>query len=261
MNSFKAATIRTLNRILPDRVKNSVFHLSFHLAREEFDRYAYEHNFAPSMRFGLSAMAIRGFAPKTIIDVGAFEGSWSRTARHIWPSSRLVMIEPNLAKHTQLADVAKDLDATVFSELLGAENDQAVEFAVMGSGSSVMNERSALPRTVETRHLRKLDSLLTGIEPPGLLKVDTQGYELQVLRGASGLLPEVEAVLLEIAIIEINEGAPLLHDVIVYMASLGFVAYDILEIHRRPLDKALNQIDIMFVREHSALLSDKRHFA
>ena len=67
--------------------------------------------------------------------------------------------------------------------------------------------------------------------------------------------------MLEIAIIEINEGAPLLHDVIAFMRSLGFVAYDILEIHRRPLDKALNQVDIVFVREQSVLLSDKRHFA
>jgi hypothetical protein len=33
-----------------------------------------------------------------------------------------------------------------------------------------------------------------------------------------------------------------------------------LELHRRPLDKALNQVDVMFVRECSVLLSDKRHF-
>jgi len=52
--------------------------------------------------------------------------------------------------------------------------------------------------------------------------------------------------LLEIAIIESNEGAPLLHDVVAFMKTLGFVAYDILEVHRRPLDKALNQFDIIF---------------
>jgi hypothetical protein len=46
-----------------------------------------------------------------------------------------------------------------------------------------------------------------------------------------------------------------------FMKGLGFVTYDILEIHRRPLDKALSQIDFLFVREQSPLIADKRHFA
>jgi FkbM family methyltransferase len=260
MNALKTAAIRVLNRVLPGRTKNSFFHLSFHLARAEFERFAHEYSFAPHMQFGLTEMAMRGFYPKTIIDVGAFEGAWSHMVKQIWPISRLCMIEPNLEKRTHLVKVAKDLDATLFFELLGAENNQAVRFNVMGSGSSIMKERSGVPRTVETRYLRTLDAMIKEIKPPGLLKIDAQGYELQILKGALETLLRVDAVLLEIAIIEINEGAPIFHDVIGFMRSHGFVAYDILEIHRRPLDKALNQIDVMFVREHSVLLSDKRHF-
>jgi FkbM family methyltransferase len=261
VGKFKTATIAFLGRILPDRMKNSIFHLSFHLARAEFDRFAHDYSFAPHMKFGLAAMAARGFEPRTIVDVGAFKGDWSQLAKEIWPASRLIMIEPNLANQARLIDVAKNLDASFFCDLLGAENDRAVQFNVMGSGSSIMSERSALPRTIETRYLRRLDSLLKQVEPPGLLKIDAQGYELQILKGASELLPAFEAVLLEIAIIEINEGAPLLHDVLVFMKGLGFVTYDFLEIHRRPLDQTLNQVDIIFVREQSRLIADKRHFA
>jgi FkbM family methyltransferase len=213
------------------------------------------------MQFGLKAMSDRGFTPRTVIDVGAFNGKWSTMAKQIWPESYLFMIEPNLANRSCLLKIAKELDATLISEVLGADNDRAVEFYLMGSGSSVMNERSNVPRVVETRYLRRLDSLVGTVNAPTLLKIDAQGYELQVLKGASQTLLTVEAVLLEIATIEINEGAPLLHDVIIFMHSLGFVAYDILEIHRRPLDKALNQVDIIFVPEHSKLLADKRHYA
>lgn len=118
-----------------------------------------------------------------------------------------------------------------------------------------------MQRRVETRRLRKLDTLLVDIEPPGLLKIDAQGYEMQIMKGAVKVLPAFEAVVLEVATIEINEGAPVLHDVVGFMKAAGFVAYDILEIHRRPLDNALNQVDIMFVREQSTLMADKRHFA
>ena len=261
MNALKTATIDVLRRILPARIKRALFHLAFHLDRAEFEKFAHEYSFAPHMKLGLAAMAKRGFAPKSVVDVGAFLGDWSILAKQIWPASRLFMIEPNLANQARLADLAEQLDATLFCDLVGAENDQAVQFNVMGPGSSIMSERSGLPRTVETRRLRTLDSLLNEVDPPGLLKIDAQGYELQILKGALQVLPAFEAVLLEIAIIEVNEGAPLLYDVVVFMKSLGFVAYDILEIHRRPLDKALNQVDIIFVREQSRLIADKRHFA
>jgi FkbM family methyltransferase len=261
MNVLKTVTIGVLSRILPLRIKNSLFHLAYHLAPEESEKFAYNYSFAPNMRLGLTAMADRGFSPRTIIDVGAFEGSWSKLAMHIWPSSKLFMIEPNWENKGRLAVLAKQLGATLFSELLGQENGLNVEFKVMGSGSSIMEERSTLPRRTEARRLRTLDSLLKDIERPALLKIDAQGYELEILKGASMILPAFEAVLLEVAIIEINEGAPLLHDVVAFMKTRRFVAYDIVEIHRRPLDHALNQVDIVFVSEQSHLIADKRHFA
>jgi FkbM family methyltransferase len=261
MNSFKSAMIAVLRRMLPKRVRNTFFRLSFHLANEEFTNYAYHYAHAPDMGLGLAAMAARGFCPKTVVDAGAFEGNWSRLARQIWPASRLLMVEPNVGKRDALLQVAKDLRAELICELLGAKDGLEVQFFVMESGSSIMAERSPLPRVAETRRLRTLDSLLKKVERPAFLKIDAQGYELQILEGAARLLEAFEAVLLEVAIIEINEGAPLLHDVTAYMKAHGFVAYDILEIHRRPLDKALNQVDIVFVREDSRLVADKRHFA
>src|SRR5262249_4097827 len=113
----------------------------------------------------------------------------------------------------------------------------------------------------ETRRLRRLDSVIHTIDPPAFLKIDAQGYELEILKGAADVLASFDAILLEIATIEINEGAPLLHDVVPFMTAIGFVAYDILEVHRRPLDGALNQIDIVFVRKNCPLIADKRHFA
>lgn len=260
MNKFKTTITELLRSILPGNVKNSLLHLSFHLARPEFDRFAYDYNYAPNMELGLAAFAGRGFLPKTIIDVGAFEGDWSSMARQLWPEGRIFMVEPNLSKQTQLSAVASNINASVFCELLGANDNIVVPYNVMESGSSVLSERSPLDRFVENRSLRRLDSLLNRIEAPAFLKVDTQGYELEVLKGSTLILPSIDAILLEVAIIEINEGAPLLHEVLAHMKSIGFVTFDILEIHRRPLDKALNQIDILFVRENSSFLSDKRHF-
>ena len=62
MNPLKTTTIEVLDRILPDRIKNSIFHLAFHLARAEFERFAYEYSFAPHMQFGLPPWEARLFS-------------------------------------------------------------------------------------------------------------------------------------------------------------------------------------------------------
>ena len=261
VNKVKTHVVTLLRHLLPKRIRDSLLHLSFHIAPDEFKKFAHLYSFAPDMELGLEAFKRLGFAPGAILDVGAFEGDWARMARRLWPQSRLILIEPNRAKKPLLEAISVELGAELHCELLGATDGQDVEFHLMGSGSSVMGERSPLPRTTEHRQLRRLDSLLNGIPPPALLKIDAQGYELEILKGATGLMQSIDAVLLEVALIEINEGAPLLYDVLVFMQERGFVAYDILEIHRRPLDRALNQVDILFLKQNSLLISDKRHFA
>lgn len=261
MNTLKTATINVLQRVLPARIKNSMLHLSYHLARAEFEKFAHHYAHAPSMHHGLAAMAQRGLRPRTVVDAGAYQGDWSRLAKRIWPSCRLIMVEPNGKNCERLTGTAGDLKAELSCELLGAEEGREVRFNVMASGSSIMNERSPLARNVENRRLRTLDSIVRNVEAPAFLKIDAQGYELQILMGAPRALACAEAVLLEVALIEVNEGAPLLHEVVAFMKARGFLAYDILEIHRRPLDGALNQVDIVFVREQSRLIADKRHFA
>jgi FkbM family methyltransferase len=257
--NIKRAILGVLEWALPPRAKVFLFHLGFNLAPEEFARFSYEYALAPNMRFGLAAAANRGLRPKTIVDIGAFEGSWASLAHSVWPEAQLIMIDPN--RRRELNATAERLGAALHYELLGAKDGMDVEFYVMDSGSSVFSERSPLSRTTVTRNVRTLDSLVKNLDAPVFLKLDAQGYEVEILRGANETLKSVNALLLEVSLIEVNNGAPLLNEVVAFVGTLGFVAYDILEFHRRPLDRALNQIDVLFVRPSSSLLADKRHFA
>ena len=261
MNLLKNSAIAAIKAFLPEWIKNSIFHVAFHLAPGEFEKFSYRYAFAPNMKLGLEAAASRGLNPRTIIDVGAYQGHWSEMARSVWPESKAVMIEPNAKIEPRVREVANRLNADLIESLLGAETGKEVDFFVMQSGSSIFNEVSPLDRTVERRALTTLEAALGTFDGPALLKIDAQGYELEILKGAARLLPKIDAILLEVAIIEINKGAPLVHEVASFLKRLGFVAFDILEIHRRPLDHALNQIDIIFVPENSQLIVDKRHFA
>lgn len=77
-----------------------------------------------------------------------------------------------------------------------------------------------------------------------------QGAELDVLEGSHKSLHKTEVIVLEVSMFQFMKEAPEFSDVIFYMKEHGFVAYDIVLGLDRPLDNALGQIDVVFVKEN-----------
>ncbi len=62
---------------------------------------------------------------------------------------------------------------------------------------------------------------------------------------------------MEVSLIELYKGNPLLHEVIAFMHERGFLCYDIPTLMRRPKDRTLWQVDMIFVKASSPLVKDK----
>src|SRR2546422_465251 len=104
---------------------------------------------------------------------------------------------------------------------------------------------------------------MDGKSLPGrfFLKLDVQGYELEVLRGAERTLTATDVVLMEVSLLQYNAGAPLFAEVTAFMKAIGFVVYDICGQLRRAADEALFQADLLFVREDSTLRASKQFWS
>ena len=252
---FKQIMAKGLQAALPARAKRALVNLSFNLDRDQFQNLATDYLYAPEMRRGLQFLRARGLNPRTILDIGAYEGNWSKMALSVWPSAKITMIEANPDKASILRQAVPS--ATLIETLLGPD-EKSVPFYVMESGSSVLEEHSPLERRTIDLVQRPLDNFNLA---PDLIKIDVQGYELEVLKGGGRTLASASAVVIELSLLEINEGCPLLDEALSFMRRAGFVTYDIVELHRRPLDGAMNQLDVLFVREDSPLRADKRHYA
>lgn len=219
-------------------------------------------NLAPTQTpFGLHVLHGLGFRPRGILDIGAFEGTFTRTARYFFGQSPILMLEAQPSKEMQLKAVAAQLpDVDYCIVLLGAENREHVAFhqvnaVINSSGSSLYEEQTHYPRDTISLPMRRLDDVLT--ELPGrefdLMKIDVQGAEIDVLRGGAQTLAGIEAIVIEMSLLEYNKGAPLIATVMRWLGEQGFSLFDVFPVSRIPTTGALLQVDGIFLRRGSSL--------
>jgi FkbM family methyltransferase len=215
----------------------------------------------PEIPLALERLRGSNFSPAHIFDVGAHSGEFAKLCRRIWPRARLTCFEvlPDRVKELRAWSMS-DGNAEIVECLLGAEVRNAVPFHEMETASSVLEEHIPQQVSIRCYPMKTIDDVVASskMQAPSLLKLDVQGYEFEVLTGATGTLPSVQVILAEVNFMDIHKGVHLLDELLVFLRDHGFLAYDICGLHRRPLDSALWQADFMFVPKDSYLRSDKR---
>lgn len=214
------------------------------------------------MRACLLHLASLGLSPATVIDVGAADGT--PALLEVFPSAYHVLLEPLEEFEPDLRRIAAKFRAK-YRIAAANEDGRPVEINVhVGHlhGSSLLREEmgpvaDGVSRTVPGIRLDDLASE-AGVEPPVILKVDVQGGEILVLRGGARTLRLAEVVILEVSFFRFLKGAPDFVEVVNFMRDAGFVPFDIFGLACRPLDGALGQADVAFVREDGPFRKDHR---
>ena len=209
----------------------------------------------------LAKAKARGLNVRMAVDGGAAEGEWAEHLHEIWPDAKLLAIEPRADAQASLKARAAKVPGMVAAQTLLGPSEGTVEFYESAHNSSLLKDGpdGARGRRVSAP-MTTLDALVQqlGLPDPDLIKLDLQGFELECLKGATRCLAHAEAVLLEVSLIPIYDGMPLIADVVPFMSERGFRLYDISGLWHRPLDGALVQGDFLFVANRSKLVSDRR---
>lgn len=203
----------------------------------------------------------RGLKVRMAVDGGAAEGVWARQFKSVWPDAKLLCVEPRADTQAALQQVAAEFrDVTIAKTLIG-DREGEVEFFVHRDQSSMLKDAYGREWGEKSRAaITTLDSLVTKLKlpDPEMIKLDLQGAELECLRGAERCLSAARAVMLEVSFIPLQQGMPLIGEVVPFMSQRGFRVYDIVSLWHRPLDGALAQGDFLFVSDKSGLLADTR---
>jgi FkbM family methyltransferase len=208
------------------------------------------------MAAALGGLKQRGYSPKVVYDIGAAEGSWTRQALEYWPDATYVCFEP-------LAERKKDLDA------LHASHPKQILVKACGVGdvdeelsigvSDFLFDSSFAYSGSSSRKVPvwRLDSLIeTGMPLPSFIKIDVQGFEKRVLDGGYKAVLNADLILMECQFFPFCDDMRTLDMTIAYMSAHNFIPYEFVDYLRRPLDGAMGQCDILFVRKGHQLISN-----
>jgi FkbM family methyltransferase len=208
------------------------------------------------------AELIRHHGVDTVLDVGANEGQYGAELRRWGYQGRIVSFEPVSSVHAALeARAARDDRWEARNEALGSSDGEmeinVSEFSVFSSMlepndySRGFDARAATVRREKVR-TRRLDSIWEEVRGGGsrfYLKVDTQGFEPEVIRGAEACLREITAVQLEISLRTMYEGETPLVEMIGLMAERGFELAFAVPVLFDPRDLSVPQLDCVFLHQ------------
>lgn len=195
-----------------------------------------------------------------IVDVGANAGQYAQRIRRTLPKTPIRSFEPLPDAFQQLRALsAPDPNWEVFNCALGRK-DANLELVVAGNSQSssflpIQNAHlSSAPESASVGTIsvpvKRLDSFIDEFPNDLYLKIDTQGYELEVLSGGPRTLSRAMYVYLEVSFTQLYGGAPLAHDVMSYMYRNGFELWTLTPGFSDQKNARLLQADMLFGRHN-----------
>ena len=200
-------------------------------------------------------------SPRTIVDVGASDGNWSAMASAVWPHTDFLLVEAN---------PVFEEDLRAFCAWRGPKFSHTLVLAAASGGEAKCKFHEDNPyqgvdldsgprsKVIQTA---ALDDLVAsgGFSPPYLVKLDVHGQELPVLQGATRILEQACAVVVEVYCWRQCVGSLRFWELCQYMEWLGFRPSDLTDPLYRPYDGRLCQVDMLFERIDAVGMDTSRY--
>ena len=185
--------------------------------------------------------------PNSILDIGANVGQFYRAAKKVFPEAFIFSIEGNILCERILSEQ----NPNYLIRLLDSESRYRHFYInrknILSTGSSYYKELSQYFEFDNSKSFAIKTDRLDDVFPYeifDLIKLDTQGSELDILKGGVHLIKRSKAIIIEVSHKPYNANAPLASDVINYMSDRNFLLRETLDTQRRT-----GQSDYLFLNE------------
>lgn len=205
---------------------------------------------------------LRKFEIDVVLDVGANTGQFTSEIRQGGYAGRIVSFEPLSHAHAVLQKASEgDQLWDVYPRCALGDHDGEVEINIAGNSQSssilpmLESHRSAAPESAyqgkEIVPIKTLDAIVGQYLKDAhavFLKIDTQGFEWQVLDGARDTLPQVKGILVELSLVPLYEGQHLWKEMIDRLEAAGFTLWAFKPVFSDQVSGRTLQVDGLFFR-------------
>ena len=192
------------------------------------------------------------FYPHRILDIGANIGQFHQIARALFPDSYIFSIEASAACEPALQQITDQYligllakDDSVYNYYTRKDTDTC-------TGNSIYRELtewfSDSNLKVVPKQGRRLDDVFSDDSEFDLIKIDTQGSELDIISGGRNLCSKAKGILLEVSLTQYNENSPLISEVHEFMQNFGYMPKEILGESRNMKTGEVFQHDILYIK-------------
>lgn len=198
---------------------------------------------------------------RTVIDIGANVGNFSKEMRNRFPDAHIYAFEPLPDCFATIRErFANDKNCTLFPVALGDNaGESMIERSSFHPSSSLLHmstlHKKIYPKTKdltqETIQLARLDDLVDAslLAETILTKIDVQGFEDKVIRGGKNVLSRSSLIIVETSFIPLYENQPLFGDIHNILTPLGFSYYGDMGRHYSPLNGKMLYEDSLYIKD------------
>jgi FkbM family methyltransferase len=206
--------------------------------------------------------SLKKFRIDLVLDVGANQGQFASELRDGGYSGKIISFEPLSEAHRILHELSKkDAQWSVHPRCALGDSNGEVDINISGNSvsSSILSmlpyHQESAPGSIyrgkESVPIATLDAVASSYmnnSSTTFLKIDTQGFEWQVLDGARATLPNVRGILLELSLVPLYEGQRLWPEINSRLEGEGFVLWALLPGFTDPYDGRTLQFDGIYYR-------------
>lgn len=195
------------------------------------------------------------FEPKHIVDIGANHGTWSREALQYFPDAYYTLLEPQEWLKESFQDILETNPKVQFYPVGAGEKKGSFLFTIVDRDDSCSfryTKEEALEAGFKQLEIPvvTLNELLfeSKISVPDIIKIDAEGLDIEVLKGASDFFGKTEIFMVEAGVVN-----KLFHnsflELINFMDNKGYRLFEITDLNR-PFDlKVLWLVELVFVKK------------
>jgi FkbM family methyltransferase len=194
-----------------------------------------------------------------VLDVGGADGTTAGLFLNGLPDSKIMVFEPIMENYRQIEESLKGKENIILiKKAAGSKNDSGVinrASRITSSSLYTLNpdkSSGVFSSDLEMQGQEKIevvtiDSVVPAGERIKILKLDVQGYELEVLKGAGSALSRTDIIVTEVNNHNVYVGAPKYFELDEFLRSRGFILYDLFPSTKD--DGRLKEWDAIYVKE------------